>query len=66
MKKAVALGQWVKDDISGIVGVVDCIKTWRCGQRDIGIKREGVDSNGKTWETVWSEEIDLQVIERDK
>ncbi|OJY68677.1 MAG: hypothetical protein BGP16_05425 [Sphingobium sp. 66-54] len=57
------LGDRVRDKITGVEGIVIGITDWLTACRHIGVKREGVDKDGKPWEMMWFDEPNVTVIQ---
>lgn len=63
-KTEINLGDRVREKLSGVEGVVIGITHWITSCDHIGVKRQGVDQNGKPWELLWFDEPHIEVLER--
>lgn len=63
IESRVALGQRVKDQVTGFQGIAECITIWRFGCLRIGIRPEKLDEKGMPFEVVFFDEPQVEVIE---
>jgi hypothetical protein len=56
------LGDRVRERYTGIEGIVIAITHWITSCDHIGVKREGLDKDGKPYELLWFDEPNVEVI----
>jgi hypothetical protein len=60
----IQLGDRVRERITGVEGIVWGISKWLTGCDHIGIKREGVDKDGKPWDCLWFDAPHVTVLQK--
>lgn len=61
-EERIKLGDTAKDRITGVQGRVIGITHWETGCSHIGVKRLGVDKDGKPWDILWFDEPNVDVV----
>lgn len=61
-RKEIALGDEVKDVLTGISGIVVCLTTWLYGCSRIGIQPQGTDKDGKAHEIRYIDEPQCEMV----
>ena len=62
-KTDLALGDRVRERFTGVEGIVVGITQWLTGCAHIGVKREGLDKDGKPWDMMWFDEPNVACID---
>lgn len=61
-----AMGDMAKEKLTGIEGRIIGITFWETGCTQIGVKKLGVDKDGKPHDVLWFDEINLDKIGTDQ
>lgn len=60
-----AMGDTGKEKLTGITGRVIAINFWETGCTQIGIKQLGVDKDGKPFDVLWFDEMNVDQVGAD-
>lgn len=61
-ESAFALGDMVRERLSGVEGRVTGITFWETSCTHIGVKRLGLDKEGKPYELLWFDEVNCEPL----